>query len=239
MDERSCFVIMPIGDQIIAGRTITENELRDRYTDLIKEAIKTARPEMRVVRSDEVSKPGGISNDVYTRLMHSDFVVADITFPNPNVFYELGLRHACRCGTILLRGTDGPRVPFDVAGHRHLPYENTPTGLKTLSGKLRKQFDWLEANYGSPDSDFQELARLTKYRFPAYLAISSDELESVSKSIAEIFRDPHLQKLMLRSLATGGTLSPENHEELFLYIADKPEVMQNMIKMKIATGGRL
>src|SRR5262249_13797312 len=77
-------------------------QLRSRYDDLIREALLHADPTLEIMRADDVSAPGAITSDILTRLMHAEIVVADITFPNPNVFYELGLRHACRSGTIII-----------------------------------------------------------------------------------------------------------------------------------------
>jgi len=138
MALKTCFVIMPIGDQEIGGIKITAAELKSKYDDLIKEAILKVIPYLEVVRADEVSAPGMITSDILTRIMHSDLVVVDVTYPNPNVFYELGLRHACRPGTIIIKDENGPSIPFDIAHLRYIQYKNTATGLKALSDKLRQ-----------------------------------------------------------------------------------------------------
>ena len=93
---KRCFVIMPIGDQNLPSGLITATELRERYTDLIREAISRVRPDAQVVRADDVAAPGAITADIFSRLMEADYVVADITYPNPNVFYELGIRQIGR-----------------------------------------------------------------------------------------------------------------------------------------------
>ena len=136
--NRTCFVIMPIGDQRVGDSTVTAADLRQRYADLIKEALLKADPSLEVVRADDVPMPGSISSDILARLMRSDLVVADVTYPNPNVFYELGLRHACRAGTIILRDKAAPAVPFDIAHLRHIEYENTTSGLRELAADLRQ-----------------------------------------------------------------------------------------------------
>lgn len=92
--NNTCFVIMPIGTQTIGNTTITEDELKKKYDYIIKNAILKADPTLEVLRADEELNPGSISNDIFTKLMHSKYVIADITYPNPNVFYELGIRHA-------------------------------------------------------------------------------------------------------------------------------------------------
>ena len=125
MPEKTCFVIMAIGDQSTDDGTVTSSELKRKYDDLIKEAIVKARPRLDVARADDIALPGTITTDIVTRIMHSDYVVADVTYPNPNVFYELGLRHACRTGTVIIKDREGPRVPFDIAHLRYIEYENT------------------------------------------------------------------------------------------------------------------
>ena len=82
----TCFVIMPIGDQKGDGRDIKASDLRKRFDDLIKEAIVNARPGLDVIRADDVPGPGTITTDILNRLMYSTFVIADITYANPNVF---------------------------------------------------------------------------------------------------------------------------------------------------------
>jgi hypothetical protein len=159
---------MPIGDQKLISGHFSSDDLRTKYTDLIKEALLKAKPSLDVVRADEVSAPGGITTDILTRLMYSDYVLADITYANPNVFYELGIRHACRSGTILIREENGPHPPFDLFDSRHIAYENTPHGLKMLAKHLETQFDWIDNHLNHPDNRFMELAKLTRFQFPMY-----------------------------------------------------------------------
>ena len=132
--------------------------MRELYDDLIKEALLKARPRIEVVRADDLASPGAITGDVFEWIADADYVVADITFPNPNVFYELGLRHATRSGTILLRDKNGPAPPFDISVLRHIEYENSPSGLKRLAADLAKAFDHLEQNPGRPDNQFLRFA---------------------------------------------------------------------------------
>jgi hypothetical protein len=126
--SETCFIIMPIGDQEYQGVTKTRQQLRALYDDLIREALLKARPDLDVVRADDVSGPGDITAEVFRLIMESDFVVADVSYPNPNVFYELGLRHAFKTGTILLRDSASPKPPFDLSVLRHIEYENTASG---------------------------------------------------------------------------------------------------------------
>jgi hypothetical protein len=94
---------MPIGNQKFDEIEYLESELKNKYDNCIKKAFSDARLGLEIIRADEVSMPGSISDDILTKLMFSKFVVADISLPNQNVYYELGIRHAIRLGTILLK----------------------------------------------------------------------------------------------------------------------------------------
>jgi hypothetical protein len=53
---------------------------------------------------------------------HVSFAAADLTLANPNVFYEVGVRHAARPETTVLIVAKEERLPFDVAMLRTLLY---------------------------------------------------------------------------------------------------------------------
>ena len=59
------------------------------------------------------ARTGNIIEDILDNLNRADLVIADLTDKNPNVFYELGVRHALRHATILIsqRLED---IPFDL-----------------------------------------------------------------------------------------------------------------------------
>lgn len=219
---------MPIGDQEFANGSVTASHLKERYDDLIKEAILKARPALEVVRADEIAMPGTITSDIITRLMHSEFVVADVTYPNPNVFYELGLRHACRTGTVIIRDEDGPETPFDIAHLRHIKYKNSPTGLKALSGQLKTWFEHFSAHQELPDNQFQEMAKLTSYRFPDYAPADDANPE---KALIAVMQQPELLDLLIRQ-SEGEQVDTG---ELLRTFAAHPEVAQVFIKAFVDT----
>lgn len=231
---KTCFVIMQIG--AVEG-VISEAELKKRYTDLIKEAILRADPTLEVVRADEVSAPGVINTDILTRLMHSDVVVADITFPNPNVYYELGIRHAVRPGTILIRGSDAKPTPFDVANLRYTPYENTSSGLKALAETLEKQFAWLRANPGRPDSSFLELASVTKYRYPSFgedpAAVAAHQAQV--DLLVRVMKSPKGVEIF-NAAASTGTMTMESLVELMRV---EPDLARDLLALAVQHKGGL
>lgn len=230
MVTKSCFVIMAIGEQVVDDTTVTPESLRNKYDDLIKEAILKVRPSLEVIRADDVSLPGTMTTDIITRLMHSDYVVADVTFPNPNVFYELGLRHACRSGTIIIKDKAGPRVPFDIAHLRYVEYENTTAGLKALSAQLAAYFDHFDREPTRPDNHFQELAKLTGYAFPDYK--KAEEMPPEIQAIMGLMEAPELLNLIMRQ-QSGESI---DQGELVRLMISNPKVMQPFMQAMVKSG---
>jgi hypothetical protein len=228
--SKTCFVIMPIGTQSFGDAELTANELRLKYDDLIKEAISRARPTVDIVRADDVSLPGTITTDIITRIMHSDYVVADVTYPNPNVFYELGLRHACKTGTIIIRDKSGPKIPFDIAHLRCIDYENTPTGLKELANQLGVYFDHADRDPNRPDNHFQELAKLTGYEFPDYK--KPEEINPEIQAMMGLMQSPELLGLIMRQ-QSGEAVS---EMELISAVMSNPQVAQPLLQAMSKSG---
>jgi hypothetical protein len=228
----TCFVIMPIGDQTYGNETISADELKKRYDDLIREAIKKAREGIDIVRSDDVSSPGSITTDILTRLMHSTYVIADITFPNPNVFYELGIRHAIRTKTILLKEKDSKWNYFDISHLRYIEYEVTPTGLKRLSEDLTKAFDWIVSHPNRPDNQFLEIASLIKFQYPQF--IDFEEEQRKRKEALKIIMLPLLKNAETFRTFSDKTISQEEKNKAFSDLAAKnPDLMVELFESLI------
>lgn len=105
--ESTCFYVTPIGEN--------DSEQR-RHSDLFLGSIVEPALEqfhLKVVRADAIDKPGTITRQIIEYLLKSRLVIADLSFHNPNVFYELALRHAMRLPVVqIIRNAD--RVPFDL-----------------------------------------------------------------------------------------------------------------------------
>lgn len=230
MAAKTCFVVMAIGEQKINGESISAASLKSKYDDLIKEAILKVRPNLEVVRADDISLPGTITTDIITRLMHSDYVVADVTYPNPNVFYELGLRHACRTGTIIIKDKAVSNIPFDIAHLRYVEYENTSSGLKDLAAKLIGYFDHFDRDPQRPDNHFQELAKLTNYAFPDYRRAEEEPPEL--QAVMGLLDSPEVLQLILRQQEGEAV----NQVDVFKALMANPKVAQPFIQAMIKSG---
>jgi len=111
MANKTCFVIAPIGE---AG-----SDIRKRSDQVLKHVIVPAVEECgyNALRADQMSEPGMITSQVIQHIVDDPLVVADLTGWNPNVFYELAIRHALRKPLVQMIKR-GEQIPFDVAGTR-------------------------------------------------------------------------------------------------------------------------
>lgn len=115
---RICFYITPIGAE--------ESEQRKHSDLFMSSLIQPALDELglTVVRADKIGDPGMITSQVLEYLKKSRLAIADLSYLNPNVFYEVALRHALRLPVVqLIRKAD--RLPFDVNQSRTLVFDTT------------------------------------------------------------------------------------------------------------------
>jgi hypothetical protein len=117
-----CFMIMPYGlkqTQVPSGAGPAEidfNALWDRaYVPVIHELGYEA------IRADQDSG-ALILNQMLERLYFADLVLADMSIPNGNVYYELGIRHAAKKNGCVLLAADWSRQLFDVMQLRTIRY---------------------------------------------------------------------------------------------------------------------
>lgn len=127
---RTCFVIAPIGSSSTSVRRATEGLVDTVIEPVLKEFDYT------VEIAHRLSETGSINKQVITRLVKSDVVVAVLTGLNPNVMYELGVRHAARKPVISM-ALEGTSLPFDVVQERTIFYENDMQGVREARQDLR------------------------------------------------------------------------------------------------------
>jgi hypothetical protein len=116
--EITCFYISPIGED--------DSEHRHHADLFLGSLVEPALEEfhLKVVRADKIGKPGMITAQILEYIFKSKLVIADLSYHNPNVFYELSLRHVCRLPTVqIIRKCD--KIPFDLDQFRTVKIDTT------------------------------------------------------------------------------------------------------------------
>ena len=145
-EEKIAFVISPIGDP--------GSEIRKRADLLLKFVIEPSASECgyKVLRADKISEPGIITSQVIMHVINDPLLIADLTGHNPNVFYELAVRHAMKRPVVQLI-QEGERIPFDVSTTRtvQIDHENLQS-VDEAKKEIVKQIHAVEKNPAKVDS---------------------------------------------------------------------------------------
>lgn len=116
----TCFVMMPFASKF------------DEVFSVIKEAVESDEVHLECKRGDDFLKPH-ILETILMSIARSEYIIADLTDQNPNVFYELGIAHCIKnMKNLVLITQDMKFVPFDLRQYRCIVYEQSISGASKL-----------------------------------------------------------------------------------------------------------
>jgi len=158
--ERSCFYASPIGEP--------ESEQR-KHSDLLLEsliepAVKALDPKMGVTRSDQLSS-SPITARVIEHVFRSGLMIADLSFHNPSVLYEVGLRHTAGGPCVLISRT-ADQIPSNLRDVRLVKVDTAElwafwSNLESCRAEIVNHARWALSSEGRDSSPVQQL-------FPGY-----------------------------------------------------------------------
>lgn len=132
-----CFVIGPLGSEGSSERTHSDWLLHAIIQPVFEQHFKGTKIE----RSDQITVPGMIDAQIINRLLDCDLVIADLTLLNPNVFYEIGIRHMVQ-KPIIHMFLEGTNIPFDIAPYRAIRFKLVhPDNLESAKTDLKAAVD--------------------------------------------------------------------------------------------------
>lgn len=122
-----CFVLMPFARSF------------DSVYGAVSDACQSPDLLLACSRADDFYSPGHIMEDIMMGIASADFIVADLTGKNPNVFYELGIAHSCKeASSVVIITQTLEDVPFDLRHMRCIVYRDDPGSLRALRGDLER-----------------------------------------------------------------------------------------------------
>jgi len=132
--DKHCFIVMPFGRE-----PAEQKWFKGWYEVVIRPAVIEAGYEPKLAAAEE--QPGAINDEIRTHLAFDPMVVVDLggaepeDDPNPNVMYELGVRHALGLPLVIM-AWKGQRLPFDVSNQRVITEDRELVDLETNRKRL-------------------------------------------------------------------------------------------------------
>ncbi|OJW77438.1 MAG: hypothetical protein BGO69_18220 [Bacteroidetes bacterium 46-16] len=133
-------------------------------------------------RASDIQHSGMIDIPMYENILKADFVVADLTTLNPNVLYELGIRHAVRKNTTIVISDKELKYPFDLShiiidSYEHLgkaiDYDEVLRFKQLLEEKVQSLLE-------NPQTDSPLYTFFPTMRMPSF---SEEEIQDIKESI--------------------------------------------------------
>ena len=136
-DKKRCFIITPIGND--------NDSIRRHIDGIIDAAIKPAlEPDYEVVAAHKITETGTITKQIIKEIYQDELAIANLTGNNPNVMYELALRHSLGKPVIMI-AEKGTPLPSDIVMERTIFYQNDARGVIELRESIaaaEKEIDY-------------------------------------------------------------------------------------------------
>lgn len=141
-EEKRCFIIMPIGKT----DTIEQEKSFGLLNSVIRPVVENLG--FKCIPPHEITDTGAISKRIINEIVDDDLVIANLTGLNPNVMYEVGIRHSVAKPIVTL-SEEGTPLPFDISDQRNIFYKDSLFGF----GKVTKQLDEFLTNVKNKTED--------------------------------------------------------------------------------------
>jgi hypothetical protein len=173
----------------------------------------------KVVRSDEISEPGSITIQIIRKLVEAEVVVADLTGINPNVMYELAIRHVLKKPVILMVKLD-EKLPFDIVNERTIFFDiNDIESIENARTELKRQVKSIESSQFTIDNPFSLTEEII------FQKTHGTPIEKIMASISEdiaylksIIKSLSLEKALVEKSESTGANKKLTLEEKWIQI---------------------
>ncbi len=134
VDQPTCFVIMPF----------SESWSDDVYKNLIEPALNEVN--LKCIRGDEIERTGQLNSNIFKTLQKVGMVIAEISSPNPNVYYEIGVADTLGKETLFLYDPGkNNKIPADKVDVHYTEYSYT--NLPEAKERLKKELQNIITRY--------------------------------------------------------------------------------------------
>jgi len=200
-DNKTCFVVSPIGNDGSPERIHADWVLEG----IIKPVFTEHYANYKIIRADKMPAPGLIDVQIIEQLLDAELVIADITTLNPNVFYEIGVRHVVN-KPIIHMCRYGDTIPFDIKLFKHIMFSvATPQALEAAKVALKEMLDATFAENFKVDNPVTRTRGVVKFEENATPGekVILERLEMIDNRVSNLEERPHSTSDLLNRLARG------------------------------------
>lgn len=131
IDPKLVFVIMAMNEKENPELTKIKNAIDQGVNCVL---VKT-NPKYFSKRIDDFDITNRITPKIFEYIRNAEFIIADLTFERPNVYYELGYAHAYG-KTVIITAKNDTKLPFDIKDYNTIFYENFQELTKKITDIL-------------------------------------------------------------------------------------------------------
>ena len=194
-DKKKCFVIMPFSKAYSLAK--------EQWTEIFEYKIKLAVEESGFGYKCEryELRRANITKAILNELNNAHVVIADLTGKNPNVLWELGVRHTLSKRTILI-AQDKKFLPSDLKDYPIVvyKYKQTPAEVDKFKREVKDKLEDIEREPENPDSPVADFLENKNIDILAYekaanlrkldallseLSFNGNEIDNIAKELAE------------------------------------------------------
>ena len=231
MYENMCFVVSPIGEP--------DSPVRIRANRVFEKLIAPAadRLGLRPLRADQIERPGLISIQMLNYLVRAPLVIADATGNNPNVLYEIGVRHAI--GKPLIQIAElGSELPFDIESIRRIEFDSLDAdSFERTIDLIVRQAELLISNESTGRFSLHAEVGLDYQTVDGLLIDAANDLRNTYRRIYETPRSREAKLEEMRFLVDFiRRIDPDNGHghyfagELALFLEDRDQMRREFFK---------
>ncbi|HLK40109.1 MAG TPA: hypothetical protein VKU41_25310, partial [Polyangiaceae bacterium] len=187
---------MPYGRRAAPGATKPKIDF-DRVYETMQGAVRKAG--LECLRADLDPGGGFVHRSMFEALLVAEYVIVDLTFANPNVTYEVGLRHGANAGRgtfLVCEQRSLSTLPFDFRPFRAIPY--SVARLDRLGAALRKQLKRAASGALPPDNPLLQVTQVrpsvTGHEKTDIFARRMDFVSDFGKRVANVLRSKDRKK---------------------------------------------
>lgn len=128
---KHCFIITPIGG--------IGSDIFKKTDGLIKSVIRPVLNELgfEALPAYDINDAGSITKQIIQHILNDELVICNLTGLNPNVMYELAIRHSYGKKVVIM-AEDKTVLPFDISDQRTIFYEDSLSGSETVKPFLKR-----------------------------------------------------------------------------------------------------